>query len=182
MTCIVGIETPNGVIMGADSFSGSEEGQQLGVASRKIVRRGRWLVAVSGSARLAQLIQYGLEWPEPPKRDLERFLVTKVVPALAKVAADKFVAIEDSHGQKYANMDMLLGVRGSLFMIHGDMTVGRNELGFEAVGAGAEVALGALHVSPGSWAPKKRVLRALQAAERWAPGVRSPFQVCSAGR
>lgn len=182
MTCVVGIETPNGVVMGADSFSGTENGEPMGLA-RKVVRRGEWLIALSGSCRAADLIQYGTIWRSPPTGvDLKRFIVMEVTPALSKLKADgACVYSEKDGGGTYYQFQLLLGIRGKVFAVHSDLSVARREDGFDAIGSGQPYALGALAAAPLSWSPRRRVLAALRAAERFAGGVRRPFRVVSGG-
>jgi hypothetical protein len=73
-------------------------------------------------------------------------------------------------------------VNGQLFAVYDDYQVGRAADGFAAVGCGDEIALGALYATAGTGLkPRKRVLVALNAAERFNAGVRGPF-VCLSTR
>lgn len=181
MTCVVGIETPDGVVMGADSFCGTDDGTQSCVVDDKVFRRGAWLFGLAGSARMGELVRYGLKLGDPPRSGVRRALSLQFLPAISELARDKYVEIADSQGQKFASMDLLVGVRGRLYIIRGDMTIGRNDTGFEAIGSGAQAALGALHAMPKGWSSRRRILCALSAAERWASGTRRPFRVVSGG-
>ena len=72
----------------------------------------------------------------------------------------------------------LVGYRGNLYLIGSDYQVGRPSPGYDAVGCGGDVALGALFASSGP--PSKRVKTALRAAASHNAGVRGPFKVVSA--
>ena len=74
----------------------------------------------------------------------------------------------------------LVGVRGELFTIMEDYQVGQSADGFDAVGSGTDLALGALYATrEGPFRPRQRVRMALAAAERFNAGVRGPFLVKS---
>jgi hypothetical protein len=65
-----------------------------------------------------------------------------------------------------------------LFAVYDDYQVAKAADGFAAVGCGDQIALGALFATAGAGlSPRRRVLSALAAAERFNAGVRGPF-VC----
>lgn len=72
----------------------------------------------------------------------------------------------------------LVGVKGRLYAVYDDYQVATAADGFAAVGSGEQVALGALFATDGAGlSPRRRVMSALAAAERFSAGVRGPF-VC----
>jgi len=77
----------------------------------------------------------------------------------------------------------LVGVHGRLFTVEEDYPVVASTDGYAAVGCGSELALGALYATAGiSLSPERRVMLALQAAERFSAGVRGPFLLPVPGR
>ena len=69
--------------------------------------------------------------------------------------------------------------RARLYRIESDYSFGRSSLGYDAIGSGAAVALGALHASRGH-APRQRIDIALAAAAEHTASVRAPFVVAHA--
>jgi hypothetical protein len=67
----------------------------------------------------------------------------------------------------------LVGFRGTLYTVESDFQVGRPLDGFDAVGSGADLALGALHVGKGE--PRNRLRAALGAAAKYNAAVAAPF-------
>ena len=70
----------------------------------------------------------------------------------------------------------LVGYKGKLFRVDSDYQVGMSMDGFDAVGCGEDIAKGSMFSTKGKH-PRKRVLMALQAAERFSAGVRGPFKI-----
>ena len=59
MTCIVGLETPNGIMMGCDSAAVGG-GNIFTTRLKKVFKRGKFLIGYSTSFRMGQVIQYKL--------------------------------------------------------------------------------------------------------------------------
>lgn len=178
MTCIVGIQHETGVYIGGDSATIS--GWTLELTGRpKVFRVGEFLIGVSGSPRVSGLLRHAFAPPPIPKKakHLERYMVTAFVPALRAVLGD---AGAEKKQHEVAEIDggsaVLVGVRGRLFEVHADYQVTFQQVGYGAIGCGAIVALGALHVAYGeNLPPHDRVIYALGAAEAHNIGVRGPF-------
>ncbi len=179
MTCIVGIETPSGVIVGGDSAGVA--GYDLSVrADEKVFSRigggAKWVFGFTSSFRMGQLIRYSLRLPQVPKRagDLDKFMVTKFIDALRKGYSDGGWLRTDDDVESGGTF--LVGVRGRLFNIAGDFQVGKTACGYDAVGCGDAYAKGVLYATP-RMAPEKRVRLALESAEQFSAGVRAPFHI-----
>lgn len=161
--------------MGADSAGTS--GWSLTVrADAKVFRNGPYLMGFTDSFRMGQLLRYSLE-PPVPTGDLSRFMATTMIDTVRSCLKDGGWAAKDSDRERGGQF--LVGVAGRLFNIHSDFQVGEMADGYAAVGCGEDIARGALFATTGM-APKKRILLALQAAERHSAGVRAPFTVLSA--
>ncbi|WP_305784202.1 hypothetical protein [Symbioplanes lichenis] len=172
MTAIVGVEQGGRVFIGGDSAGVS--GYSLTVrADEKVFRKDKYLFGFTTSFRMGQLLRYSLTLPKPAG-DLEAFMSTVFVDALRECLKTGGWARKENDREEGGTF--LVGVKGRLFTVHDDYQVAQAADGFAAVGCGDELALGALYATAGtSLGPRKRVLRALGAAERFSAGVRGPF-------
>lgn len=172
MTCIVGIETRTGVILGADSLSASDYVQQT-ARIPKLFRVGPYLFGFTTSFRMGDLLRHQLELPPPPKTRLHRHIVKAVIPILRECLREGgFLSSKD--GAEVGG-EFLLAVGGGLFHVASDYQVGQSAFGYDAAGGGQAVALGALAVTAGQ-TPRRRLRLALEAAERHCMGVRRPWR------
>ena len=176
MTCIAGVAANNHVYIGGDSagFDGHVVHKS---ASGKVFRAGEFIFGCAGSRRFNDLVRYALKLPElPANTDMDAFMAIEFTAALRTALREGgHLNVEDQASESCQGV-MLAGVRGKLFLIDSEFAAVRPLGGVCAVGTGAQVALGALHVT-GEVAPEKRVLAALEASERWTDSVRAPFVV-----
>lgn len=96
MTCIVGLETEAGVIMGGDSAStGDWEIEKTRL--KKVFNRGQFLIGYSTSFRMGQILQYKLEVKEQTNEqfDLEYLSTTFIDAVRACLKAGGFRKTED---------------------------------------------------------------------------------------
>jgi hypothetical protein len=174
MTCIAAVAHEGNVWMGADSAGVA--GFALTVRrDPKIYRVGEFLFGFTSSFRMGQLLGYQFTPPTHHREwSAERYMATVFIDALrGTMKAGGFAGTE--RGAEVAG-EFLAGYRGRIFRIGCDYQVGENVESFDAVGCGADIALGALH-STRDKAPRNRVILALQAAEAFSAGVRQPFRV-----
>jgi hypothetical protein len=116
----------------------------------------------------------------PPKHprglDVQCYMRTLFVDAMRE-ALKRSGALHVMNGtEEFAGSEILVGYRRRLFDIDQDFLVMELADDFCAIGGGAEVAQGALHVSA-AVPPRKRLLAAMSASERFNAGVRRPFTV-----
>lgn len=174
MTCIGGLVARDGTIWMAGDSAGVG-GLSLRVrADPKVFEVGGFLFGFTQSFRMGQVLRHCFTPPErKPDQDLEGYLIGPFVDAVRQCFKDK--------GYLYKNNErewggtFLLGHAGRLFRVEEDFQVGESRCGFDAVGCGADIAVGALTVAKG--APEKRLRAALTAAEQFSAGVRGPFIV-----
>lgn len=189
MTCIVGVQTKDGVWIGGDSAGVS--GWTLEIrADPKVFRVGEFLIGIAGCFRMGNLLRYAFEPPPLGEgvegNDLVRYMVAEFVPALRAVLEAGGQRKKESEVETMDDGSFLVGVRGRLFEVCSDFQVGQNRTGYYALGSGCAVALGALHATtdviwlspPPTLRPADRVvLAALEAAQAHNIGVRAPFVV-----
>lgn len=177
MTCIVGVQTSNGVVIGGDS-AGVAGYVLTHRADPKVFRNGSYLIGFTTSFRMGQLIRYA-DLPKPLDRtadELDRFMATDFVEGIRASLKAGGYAKKDSDREEGGCF--LVGVSGRLFRVEGDYQVGRTIDDYQACGCGDEVAYGSLYATRDSGlSPRKRVTLALKAAAHHSTGVAGPFTV-----
>lgn len=143
----------------------------------KVFHNGPYLIGYTSSFRMGQILRWSFTPPEPPEGDLlDRFMCTTWIDAVRKGLRDGGWAKKDAEREEGGIF--LVGVGGRLFVVEADYQVGEHVDGYAAVGSGDQLAMGALAATAGlDLEPEKRVLAALEAAERHNIGVRGPFHL-----
>lgn len=105
----------------------------------KIVQQDSWLIGVAGNARVCDLLQYLVQYPEPPKeligqvqQDWFKWIVVNVIPLIDEVIKDTEI-----------DGEVLLVTHGKAFLISENLSV-LSANPYWAIGSGAELALGSL--------------------------------------
>lgn len=178
MTCIAGIVDGGRIYIGADSASAGGNGWGLDVrADEKVFRNGPCLMGFTTSWRMGQLLRYAFK---PPKRkagtSVHRYMVTTFVDAPRQCLKEG--GFQKTKDEVVQGGDFLVGYAGYLFRICSDYQVGIPHDSFLATECAIDVALGSLHSTKGM-KPRRRILRALEAAECFSAGVRRPFVIRS---
>ncbi len=174
MTCVVGIETKTGAIIGADSFIGSSAYADS-KASAKVFSHNGWTIGVAGSARFANLLEHVFEWPQAPKTD-DMGAVVRVAIDIGKAAAADDLCFSASSGQRSLESEVMLVAAGRIYTGASNLGMYRSRRGYAAIGSGDQYALGALHATK-DHPPRDRVLAALRAAAAHATTVVGPFRI-----
>jgi ATP-dependent protease HslVU (ClpYQ) peptidase subunit len=144
---------------------------------RKVFRRGPLLLGYTTSFRMGQLLEHHLEVPPQAEGQSDMaYLVTEIVERVRVLLKEKgFAKIEannESGGQ------FLCGYRGRLYSIDSDFQVGEMADAYDAIGSGAEHALGAM-AALAKLPPARRIRRALEVAAHFNMGVCPPFHIRS---
>lgn len=182
MTCIVAIKQripgsdKDTVMMACDSAATANHNLTI----RKDLKMGKcgdFVVGFTSSYRMGQLLLHQF-FPKGPNNydDLENYMNTifvEEVRMLFKTFGVTRVVESVEQGGEF-----LVAYKDRLFMIAGDFQVSESLQNFDAIGSGANLALGALHAvekfSPGS-SSKVKLTTALEAAESFNITVRRPF-------
>lgn len=180
MTCIVGIEHTDGVIIGGDS-AGVAGWSVTTRADEKVFYVGTcldYLMGFTSSFRMGQLLRYRLGVEDPDLDGLDRWMSTIFVDAIrACLKEGGFSKIENN---EETGGSFLVGVAGRLYEVGCDFQVGRSVDGYLSIGCGADLALGSLHTTAQyEIAAKERVRLALDAAAHLSGGVCPPFVIKS---
>jgi len=182
MTCIVGIRTETGVMLGADSLSGSYHGDKQLVHTAKLVTKKtrtvhgvshEVLMGFTTSWRMGNILQFMDDLP-PLDGDVEKWLVKEFVPLIRTTFKDEGYLTINNGVESGGNF--LIGVNGVLAEIQGDMSVLIPRDRYSSVGAGTYIAIGAMHTATALKQGDKEILMAgLSAAEAYNPLVSGPF-------
>jgi len=176
MTCVVGLVAKKRVYIGADSAA--VQGWTVRASNvPKLFRNGPFLIAYTTSFRMGQLLQYELEVAKPPDGlDDRGYLVTHFAEGARKLFKERGFSKVESNNEKGGLF--LVGYRGVLYSIHSDFQVAETSEGLDAIGSGAEYALGAMKALQ-KLPPAQRIRKALAVAAHFNMGVAPPFVVKS---
>lgn len=174
MSCVIGLAYRRRVYMGADSGAvGSRFIRTTNLP--KVFRNGPFLVGYVGSFRMGQVLEHHLK--VPPQQEGEddmAYMVTRFVESARTALKEKGVLSVD-HARESGGQ-YLVGYRGRLYSINADFHVGDMADGFDAIGSGAVVALGAMMALEGT-PPRERITRALEIVEYYTVDVCQPFHL-----
>lgn len=196
MTCIVGVvdSSVHRVWIGGDSWADNGWVGEVR-ADRKvfILPEHEMAIGFTTSYRMGQLVRYRLHLrPQEFKPDIdlderwrqvEEWLVTRFVEAVRKTFKDGGYLKKENEREEGGQF--LIGYQGQLWQMHDDFQIARSAAGYDAVGSGHEVALGAIHAIsreglPVGYAPEGKVRAALDAAVAFSAHVRGPYHLISA--
>lgn len=177
MTCIVGIETKDGVLIGGDS-AGTAGYSQVIRADEKVWKEEEFAFGFTSSFRMGQLLRYNLSVPQTPHLDADQptrdqWMTTTFIDAVRKcLKAGGYAKVENGVEQGGC---FLVGWRGTLYTVESDFQVGRSLDGFDAVGSGYRLAIGALAATKGKPHERARARHALEIAAKYDAAVNGPF-------
>lgn len=177
MTCVIGLETPDGVWIGADSAGSTPYGSQTLRADTKVFRHGPMLFGFCGSYRMGQLLRFNLELtPQPAGMKDYEYMVRHVIEDVRdclKYGGFTWVEKNTETGGNF-----LVAYNDRLYEVEEDFQVGVSSRSYVAIGSGGEVASGAMAIlSDGDLPPTKQIKRALKVASEHDAFVAPPFVV-----
>jgi len=144
MTTIIGIQHSWGSVMAADSQITWGEMPCNSFGVDKITTNNGYNIGVAGEGRTGDIITS--VW-NPPKRipngDLYKFMINSVIPSLRKTLIEN--GWKEAESGKDNDLDIMISVKGQLFIICSDFTVVQDEEGFYGIGSGGAYAVGALY-------------------------------------
>jgi ATP-dependent protease HslVU (ClpYQ) peptidase subunit len=182
MTCIVGLVRDGKVYMGGDAaISSSDSWLQPQSMRPKIWNTRYMIIGVGGKQRIAQLIQQfpAPAYTRPASMDGFDYLLYEYIPHLIEyLDAARVIKTNDEDGMVCMDATVLIGLRGRLFKIDSGFAITEYP-DYAAIGANAEVALGALYSSgrQDKLHPPGRIGEALDAVLHHCASVREPFTI-----
>lgn len=172
MTCVVGLVQRGKVYMGVDSAAVQGWTRRASKVS-KVFRRGPFLIGYTTSFRMGQLLEHHLVVkPQAEGQSDMSFMVTQFIEAVRVLLKEKGFTKVESNTEKGGQF--LVGYNEQLYSIDSDFQVGHQVESFDAVGSGAEFALGAMKALEKT-TPQRRIRRALEIAAHFNMGVCGPF-------
>lgn len=191
MTCIVGLVRDRTVYLGGDRAGANEYWQMTVQAVPKVFslslnivtggrtfeREARLAIGYTTSFRMGQLLRHHLEVPQWNGliRDAEGWVVHDLIPAIRAVL-DAGGYTKKEHNREEGGT-LLVGFAGQLFRVGDDFGATRAIDGYNAIGHGGAIAVGALFAAPEDMPPEETIRLALRASEHHSAGVRAPFDV-----
>jgi ATP-dependent protease HslVU (ClpYQ) peptidase subunit len=159
MTTIAAIQGPSWAVLGYDAQVSEADGRkyELPENAAKCFEVGEYLIGVAGDFRAVNILAHNFRPPDAGKnsgQDLDRFMVSKFLPALKKCFDDNFYGKDGEHGSL-----LIVVVNATVYEIGANFDCLREARGLYAVGSGGNFALGALFALDGG---KRRSLRGAQ--------------------
>lgn len=173
MTCIVGIVKNEKVYLAADSAGVSGLNLRIRVDS-KIFKKGEFIIGCTSSFRMIQLLRFSFTPPEIKDKDIFEYMCTDFINQVRECFKEGGFIQKYSEGDEKGG-NFLVGIRGRLFQVESDFQVGETANGFNAIGCGANYALGSLHSTRDYTSPWIRLNKSLLAANEFSAGVSAPF-------
>ena len=173
MTCVIGIRQEHGALIAFDSFSGGNGSLTIPRSDPKGGKLAPWLaLGYTFSYRFGQILTHHVTVPEKPKGNSFDWMVTMFVPAVrAALKEHGWLKIENEREEAG---QAIIAVGSRIFVVHTDFQIQEPALDYVSVGAGDDVALGALYICNGASA-KVNARKALEAAEMFTDSVRPPW-------
>lgn len=176
MTCIVGFvdKENNTVIIGGDSAASNVNS----VEARKEVKvfeNGDFIFGCTTSFRMLQLLQFSFKAPEIGDKDLYEYMCTDFINAVRECFKEGGF-LQSPNGEEVGGT-FLVATKDRLFKIEEDFQVAETLIGIDAVGCGADFALGALYTiqTDEKLTSEEKVLKSLEASDFFVMGVCKPF-------
>lgn len=177
MTCIVGLVDKGNVYIGGDSAGVA--GLSISIRDdEKVFTNGPFIIGFTTSFRMGQLLRYKFD---PPKQtvgtDDVKYMTTDFIDAVRKCFAENgFGSMNpgsDNNGGQF-----MVGYNGKLYVVHSDFQLGIPNAGYDSLGCGYDLALGAMYAtSKTTKKPEDRVKLSLEAAAKFSGGVAPPFKI-----
>lgn len=174
MTCIVGLVSGGSVWLGGDRAATGGGLNRVLIKEPKVFEKNGIGFGVCGLPKVMDALQHTIELPQYTSGDVKGYLVGEVVPAIRE-GLKALECTEEHDGQQYFYGAFLIGFGGRLFQLEGNFQLIEPAKEFDAVGSGAEPALGSLRSTSGK--PRKRLLEALKVSAENNAGVAPPFDV-----
>jgi ATP-dependent protease HslVU (ClpYQ) peptidase subunit len=174
MTTIVGVQTADGCLIASDSRVAEGGKVYTHPDMVKAVERSSYIIGGAGDYRALQVVLHG--WQPPivsakAKQNLYEFVINKVAPSLKATLTEAGIDFgKSSDGDDKFELQLIMGINGTLFELDSDFAVAMNDTGLYAIGSGGDYALGALHAGAA-------VLDAMRIAAVNNNGTSAPFYI-----
>ena len=176
MTCIAGLAHENQVWIGGDSAGVGGYDLRVRRDTKVFNINRRFLIGYTSSFRMGQLLRFGFHPPYQADGEGDyEYMCTSFIDAVrTRLKGGGYATVKDN---AESGGFFLVGYNGKLYDVQEDFQVGECLDGMDAAGCGESFALGSLLETRDIPDPRKRILRALKAAEYFSAGVQRPFVI-----
>ncbi|GGL15775.1 hypothetical protein [Deinococcus radiotolerans] len=175
MTLIAAVIEDGKVHMLGDTFTGFNHVKGRDTRE-KVWQAGDKVLGGAGNVRSILAFRYGFEFPLVPEGQSDDAYMRFTFPAALREFLKEHVHVAITNDSEDGNLALLIGWRGRIWCMADDFSITEEVCGWNAIGSGCEVALGALWVTRDL--PAGRRLQAAGfAAEEYVSSVRGPFTV-----
>lgn len=145
VTTIAAIQGPSWVVIGYDSQVSESDGRKYNLPDDfpKFFEVGKYSIGVAGDYRAVNILSFSFSPPDPQEivgPELDRFMVSKFVPALKKCFDANSYGKDDEQGSL-----IMVVVNSTAYEIGSNYDCLRDSKGLYALGSGGSFALGALY-------------------------------------
>lgn len=148
MTTLAAYQGDGWAVIGCDSRATDESGNIMDLATPKIIENGAYLIAVAGSSRGGNILQFGWAPPKPPSTDdpdtLDRFITRKFIPAMRQAFIEAGFDMKDDGDVAMTDSVFLIAVNGVVYWINEDYSWDRDIRGIYHQGSGGSLAAAAM--------------------------------------
>jgi len=172
VTTIIAYQGADFAILGADSQITDGDKRIISPSTPKIVKVGKYLLAVSGDCRPGDLLMYNWKPPAYDGTDPVKFVGRKIIPSI--------ITTFKAHGYDFtkdaASYSYLLAFNGNIFEIGDELSISQSSDGIYGVGSGSAYAMGYL-ASVKSAIGDAEILQALNVSAKYDINTGAPFQI-----
>lgn len=175
MTCIIGLIQDDVVRLAGDRISAAPSQYFIENSNApKVFSNGEFIIGYTTSFRFGDILQYKFKAPALAlsDRDPTKHMKTLFVDELRKVLKDEGYA-EVSNNRENGGQ-MLVGVRGRLFVVQDDFAVIEPQDNYTAIGCGRDYALASLYTSD-EYDVDTRIQLAMGAAHKYSAYVSKKY-------
>lgn len=188
MTCIAAVRDGRVIYMGGDSALFDEHGgHKTHCNFKKLFLRDPFLIGTSGSPKQNQHLLYAdlpafdsAVMAERVRRGPE-YVMHCLANDIRAACIEADICPEDESGLRALDGELVIGFCGELYVVHEDFSVIGPCGDYASVGAGSQYAFGSLYTTGqlGALAddPRRRIVLALEAAEKHNAFVERPFVI-----
>lgn len=182
MTCVVGMVDQENRVQYLASDSLYSDGQRAAVGRvEKVFQAGPYLIGFCGNPRAIQLLRYNTILPDPPRDEslLMGFMASKFISHVRTLFNTAGLVLKgDGVMEQLGDMQVMVVVRGHIYVIWADMQVEETAEDYNAMGSGEDIALGSLYSTDGEEA-ESRIRMAIAAAGHHCESVGGPVNFLS---
>lgn len=179
MTCVAGLIDEKGNVHMACDSEVSDDSSAMSMASPKIAINGDYIIGVSQSLRVLNIMHHASLPPVPSAENLSSFMCIEFIQSVAELMDN--MPGTSTPEKLEESTEILVGTKGRLFVIGDDYSVHEHRYPYAVIGGGTLPALGSFF-STEDLSPKARVQKAVKAASEFSAGVRGPIHYLKFGQ